>query len=498
MRIVIVGAGIAGLVHAKVLHAAGFEVRVFDRAPDVGGVWSHTRCYPGLRTQNSKRTYRLAEHPMPKAYPLWPAAAQVQQYIESYVDRFGLRELIRLRTEVVAAQPDPTGGWLLTVRGATEGTWVERCEHLIVANGVFSDPAVPNYPGVELFRSAGHRLCHVTQFGNLDDARGKAVVVVGYGKSACDVAAAVSEVAASTTVVARRLLWKMPVRLANVIGYEQLELNRPGEAGFAYIDPGRFERFLHGPARGLRSGLLALIQASVIRQLRLRRLDLVPRGKFEDIAEATESLVSEGFYENIAAGKIVVHRDASITRILSSGAVELSTGVEIPAELVLCATGFHQRVPFLDTATSARLIDECGDFRLYRNVLPVGVSGLSFAGYNSSGISMLSAEIGALWTAGLLRGRLRLPPEAEQREQVARRLAWMRGRTNNHHGHGGVVTPFSIHNIDELLGDLGLKIGWRARLGEWTGTVDPHSYRKLMTTFDVATPSIAPVPVPAR
>jgi flavin-dependent dehydrogenase len=36
MRILIVGAGIAGLVTAKVLRQVGFNVLVIDRAPDIG------------------------------------------------------------------------------------------------------------------------------------------------------------------------------------------------------------------------------------------------------------------------------------------------------------------------------------------------------------------------------------------------------------------------------------------------------------------------------
>ncbi len=47
MRVAIIGAGVAGLATAKVLRQAGHEVVVYDKAPDVGGVWSSTRRYPG-------------------------------------------------------------------------------------------------------------------------------------------------------------------------------------------------------------------------------------------------------------------------------------------------------------------------------------------------------------------------------------------------------------------------------------------------------------------
>jgi dimethylaniline monooxygenase (N-oxide forming) len=478
MKIVIVGAGAAGLVTAKVLRGCGFDVAVIERTPDIGGVWSATRRYPGLRTQNTKRTYRFSDHMMPAGYPRWPSGKQMQDYLYSYVDRFDLRDAIRLHTEVIEAAPDSARGWTVTVRAVTGEYETIPCDHLVVANGVFSDPAVPEYPGVDEHRAAGYQLCHASQLLDLDIARDKSVVVVGYGKSACDVAAALSDVAACTSVVARRLLWKMPPSLGHLMDFEQLELNRLGEAGFAYIEPTWFDRFLHGPARLARDAVFDIIQAIVIRQLRLRTLGLLPNGRFEEISESTESLVTKGFFEKVASRAICVHRDATITRLSATGSAELSTGAVIPADLVVCATGFQQRVPFLDAGTQHRLIDERGNLQLYRQILPLGIRDLSFAGYNSSGISMLSAEVGAWWTAGLLTGRFSVPSQELQRAQVSARLAWMEERTNGHHAHGAVVTPFSVRNIDEMLTDLGVNVGVFTRAMQWIGTVRPDSYRK--------------------
>lgn len=54
---------------------------VFEKVPDVGGVWSASRLYPGISTQNGKDTYCLADFPMPKDYPEWPSGQQVQAYL---------------------------------------------------------------------------------------------------------------------------------------------------------------------------------------------------------------------------------------------------------------------------------------------------------------------------------------------------------------------------------------------------------------------------------
>ena len=87
MRVGIIGAGVAGLSTAKVLAQAGHEVVVYDKAPDVGGVWSSTRRYPGLTTQSPKAQYSLSDFPMPRDYPEWPAGAQVQAYMQSVMQR---------------------------------------------------------------------------------------------------------------------------------------------------------------------------------------------------------------------------------------------------------------------------------------------------------------------------------------------------------------------------------------------------------------------------
>jgi len=48
--IVIIGAGIGGLIHAYVLLCDGFKnVTIITRDSSVGGVWEKDRIYPGLK-----------------------------------------------------------------------------------------------------------------------------------------------------------------------------------------------------------------------------------------------------------------------------------------------------------------------------------------------------------------------------------------------------------------------------------------------------------------
>ncbi|MFI6998332.1 flavin-containing monooxygenase [Nocardia sp. NPDC050175] len=490
-RIAIVGAGIAGLACAKVLIQKGFPVEIFDRAPDVGGVWSATRRYPGLRTQNSKNTYHFSDFPMPSDYPKVLDGEQMQAYLAAYADHFGLRPHLRLSTEVVAADPVDSG-WLLEIRDQA-GIHRTSCDHLVIANGVFSEPAIPDFRGIELFRAAGGQMGHVSEFLDVEAVRGKSVVVVGYGKSACDIAEAVSDVAGSTTVVARRLLWKMPRKMARVLDYERLMLTRFGEAHFHHLEPGRMDRYLDGPGVSFRVANLDLIQELATKHMNLRELGLLPEGRFEEIAESTVSLATENFYEQVANGRIVVQRDTTITEMRGGGgeapAVQLANGHQIPADIVVCATGFQQRVPFLTPYVQRRLTDEHGNFRLHRQILPLDVPNLTFAGYNSSVISTLNAEVGAHWTAALLTNQLDLPPRDALSEQIDARLRWMEERTRGHHAHGTAITPFSIRNVDEMLADLKFRLPLRTRAAQWFRTVRPESYRGLTTRHESAPPA---------
>ncbi|MBU0891362.1 MAG: NAD(P)/FAD-dependent oxidoreductase [Gammaproteobacteria bacterium] len=495
----IIGAGFAGLSTAKVLRAFGFEVTVFEKEPDVGGVWAAARRYPGLTTQNPRTTYALSDFPMPASYPEWPSGQQVQAYLHSYAEHFGLLPFLRMSTTVESAVLDEEAGvWTVKARRAATGQGgalpaeVHRFDYLVVCNGIFSEPAVPQYPGADAFVAAGGRVCHTSQFNDANEARGKHVLVVGYGKSSCDVANAIVADSASTTVLARQLIWKIPKKFMNVLNFKFLLLTRMGEALFKYIEPKGFEKFLHGPGLPVRNSMLGSVESVVTRQLKLREIGLHPGTPLETIARSTVSLVTDGFYEKVAAGELGVRKGVSI-RTLQPGQAVLSTGETVPADLVVCGTGWHQQVPFFDGSVLQRVTDARGNFRLYRSILPVAMPRLAFNGYNSSFFSQLNCEIGALWLANHLRGGLQLPPPDQMNAQIDRRLAWMEERTDGKHSKGTNIIPFSVHNIDELLQDMGLPLGVLTRFKQWLGPVDPSDYavvtRQLLARHAGASPA---------
>ncbi|HTP15244.1 MAG TPA: NAD(P)/FAD-dependent oxidoreductase [Streptosporangiaceae bacterium] len=495
MRVGIIGAGVAGLTTAKVLKQAGHEVVVYDKAPDVGGVWSRTRRYPGLTTQSPKAQYSLSDYPMPREYPEWPTGDQVQAYLAAYASHFGLDPALRLSAEVTSATPAPNGGWAISATGTTD-----HVDKLVVANGVFCEPAVPRYPGESEFTAAGGQVLAGTGLHDEEQARGKRVLIVGYGKSACDITVPVSQVAASTDVIARHLLWKVPRRIGGFLNFKMLLLTRMGEALFKYLRPRGVEKFLHGPANGVRGRMINSIGSASVRQFGLKQLRLVPPGQMEDIVRGAIGLSTEGFYEGVAAGRIVVHPNRTIARLLADDgepAAELDDGTQLPADLIVCATGFTQGVPFLPADLEHQVLDERGNFLLYRQIRPVDVPDLYFNGYNSSFFSPLNAEMAAVWIAADLAGAVALPKPADMRQQVAGQLAFMDAATDTHHCRGGKIIPFSLHNVDEVLGDLDVNVSAAVRAWHWLMPVDPTAYRRITPTVLKRLPPVLAAPMTA-
>jgi hypothetical protein len=135
-RVVVIGAGIAGLVTAKVLRDDGFDVTAFEKEPAIGGVWAESRTYPGLRANNSRRSYAFSDHPYDRSADAFPTADQVRRYLASYVARFGLAPLIRLSTEVVGVSRRGAG-FEVAVRGP-DGPACLVCDFVVVCALTFS------------------------------------------------------------------------------------------------------------------------------------------------------------------------------------------------------------------------------------------------------------------------------------------------------------------------------------------------------------------------
>ena len=58
-------------------------------------------------------------------------------------------------------------------------------------------------------------------------------------------------------------------------------------------------------------------------------------------------------------------------------------------------------------------------------------------------------------------------------------LAFMDVAIDRHHCRGTKIIPFSMKNVDEVLGDLDVQIGRLTRASHWLNPINPAAYAKL-------------------
>jgi cation diffusion facilitator CzcD-associated flavoprotein CzcO len=209
-----------------------------------------------LRTNSTRETYAFSDYPYPGTAEEFPTAEQVREYLNAYVEHFGLRPLLRLNTEVRAVSRtsggagDPGSTFTFTVR-RRDGTGREArvpCDFVAVCNGVFSQPHLPEIDGRERF--AGPVL-HSSEVTDPELIERKRIVVVGAGKSALDCATWAARHGRACTLVCRAPHWMVPRYLLGRIPSNKLFFTRFFEAFTRYHSVGPFESFLHGPAKAV-------------------------------------------------------------------------------------------------------------------------------------------------------------------------------------------------------------------------------------------------------
>lgn len=206
LDVVVIGAGMSGLLIAHRLCQAGARVTIVEKNPAVGGTWFENT-YPGCRVDNPNHMYSYSFAQRNE----WPFHYSPQQVLRDYftecAERFGLEDTIRLDTTVTAARWDETAEvWRVDVDGA-HGRETLVCDVLVSAVGQLNRPKFPDLPGLDAFAGPSF---HSARWRHDVDLTGRRVSVIGTGASACQFIPHVAERAASLTVLQRNPPWLLP------------------------------------------------------------------------------------------------------------------------------------------------------------------------------------------------------------------------------------------------------------------------------------------------
>ncbi len=469
----IIGAGLSGLVAAKTCLEYGYDVKMFEKDTELGGVWSSSRRYPGVTTQNTKDTYFFSDFPMPRHFPEWPGGEQVQSYLAAYAKKFNVFPLIQFSHEITDVSFQ-NNKWVITGKYAGT-TFTEQTDFLIVCNGTFCDPYVPEIPGMDSFIDAGGKMLHSTEFHDAEMVKDKRLVVLGYGKSASDLVAAASATAKSSHLVFREPKWKIP-RYVKGMNMKYLLLNRLGEAIVKPDDQlNKLDKFVK--RIGLAKKMLSFMEKYIIKKQMLNELGLVPSSSIKDQAFNEISLETPQFFEKVKRGEIITKRGEIVS--FNGKRANLSNGEQIECDLLVFAIGFRQTIPFLPNHYREKLVDERGNYILYHHILPAGIPSLAFVGYNSSIQCPISSEFGALWVCEYLKGRIARPTEEQIVKEGTGFIRWRSQFRQSGACRGLNTMPGTIHHVDMLLKEMKAPLPFFSLIPDWLVTINPARYKKL-------------------
>lgn len=304
----IIGASASGLATAAALTAARRPFEVLEATDVVGTAWRHH--YDRLHLHTPKSASSLPGLAMPSTWPRYPSRDQVVDYLEAYRAHHGIephygQEVNRLERV--------DGCW-----SATTATRTWSAPNVVVATGATRRPVRPTWPGMEAY--AGEIL-HSSEYVNGEPWRGRSVLVVGFGNSACEQAIDLVEHGVATHMSVRGEVNVVPRDMFGLVPILQI---------------GAVMRHLPPKVADMLAAPLVRFTIGDITKVGLRKL---PYGPNAQIAyDRHIPLLDIGTMDHIKAGRITVH--GGVTRLTESGVV-FDDGTNLDIDAVVLGTGYR-------------------------------------------------------------------------------------------------------------------------------------------------------------
>jgi cation diffusion facilitator CzcD-associated flavoprotein CzcO len=224
------------------------RILVFEQRANVGGLWNYTPCPEGVSknqpvpqtsplsgfeepvwtSSNASDTsltpsflspiydqlesnipldlMKFSDLPWPEDTQLFPTRQEVQSYIEQYSQ--DVRHLIQFETQVVELQKSASSGWDLTTKPVTQhdsDLTSYRFDSVIIANGHFNVPYIPEVEGIEAFNAAHPEVISHSRFYRRPERfRNKKVIIVGNSASGIDIARQIRSYCRESVIISTR------------------------------------------------------------------------------------------------------------------------------------------------------------------------------------------------------------------------------------------------------------------------------------------------------
>jgi len=204
LRILIVGAGFAGLGAAVRFKRAGFhQLTIVDRGDEVGGTW-RDNTYPGCACDVPSHLYSFSFDPHFDWARPYAGQPQIRAYLNHIADAHGLRPHLRLSVDVERSVWDGSRQvWQVHLAGGE----VLETDVLVSGIGALVKPSLPKLPGLADFTGS---VLHTARWRDDVSLVGKRVALIGTGASAVQIGPEIAPVVSHMSVFQRTPPWVMP------------------------------------------------------------------------------------------------------------------------------------------------------------------------------------------------------------------------------------------------------------------------------------------------
>ncbi len=358
---VIVGGGQGGIALGARLKQLDVPTIVLEKNARAGDSWRNR--YRSLVLHDPVWYDHLPYIPFPENWPVFTPKDKLGDWLEMYakvmeLDYWGSSECVR------ASYDEGKEEWTVDVLREGKRTTLKP-KQLVFATGAYGPPNVVPLPGIETF--AGEHY-HSSSYATGEPYAGKHCIVVGSNSSAHDIAADLWEYGAKVTMLQRSPTTVVRSETLMELGFEPLYSENAVKAGITTDKADLI--FAATPFRIMHRGQIPVYQ-EVRRRDAAFYAKLAKSGLQVDFGEDEFGLMMKamrtgsGYYIDVGASALVARGDIAVRSGLEISrvkerSVELTDGSELPAELIVMATGFQSMNRALAPIISEEVADKVG------------------------------------------------------------------------------------------------------------------------------------------
>jgi putative flavoprotein involved in K+ transport len=359
-EVLVIGGGQGGIALGARLRQLDVPAIVIDRHARPGDQWRSR--YKSLCLHDPVWYDHLPYLKFPDNWPVFSPKDKIADWLEMYTR---VMELNYWTSTIAthATYDERAGEWEVTVERDGEPVTL-RARQLVLATGMSGLPNVPAFPGQDWFKGMQQ---HSSEHPGPDAYAGRRVVVIGSNNSAFDICGALYEVGADVTMVQRSSTHIVRSSTLMDIGLRALYSEEAVASGVTTEKADVI--FASLPYR-----IMHEFQIPLYDQMRERDQEFYDRleaaGFDHDWGEDNSGLFMKylrrgsGYYIDVGAADLVADGKVKLASgqvdHLSEDAVRLADGTELPADLVVYATGYGSMNGWAAELISQEVADRVG------------------------------------------------------------------------------------------------------------------------------------------